>query len=403
MTVPVLAPPVAPVTAGDVRRRLRHRWRRWRWPLAVAAAVVVAVLIGLVLLRPSSMARLDPGNAAPNGARALVHVLRDHGVSVTERTTAAQVKQDVVTTGGRATVMVARTDLLTSGSTAQLRELVGRTSVDVVLVEAQQTVVADLGLPVEATGTTPPSTLDARCGEPVAVRAGRAVGGTTAYHSSSATASCYPTDDGATYLVLATPGGGRLTLLGSGEPLTNGSLADQGDAALAVGTLGSRPLVVWWTPTATGESGHGEASLLDLLPRQVGWVLGQLLLVLLVVVLWRSRRLGRLVTEPLPVVVRSVETTLGRAALYRRARARGRAAQVLRAAAGRRIAVLCGLPRTAPPHVVAAVAAGRCGRPSVDVAALLSGPDPADDRALVALARALDSLESDLHREVTHP
>ena len=47
--------------------------------------------------------------------------------------------------------------------------------------------------------------------------------------------------------------------------------------------------------------------------------------------------------------------------------------------------------------------ADRTARPSVDVAALLSGPDPADDRALVALARALDSLESDLHREVTHP
>jgi hypothetical protein len=120
------------------------------------------------------------------------------------------------------------------------------------------------------------------------------------------------------------------------------------------------------------------------------------------VVLWQGRRLGRLVTEPLPVVVRSAETTLGRAALYRRARARGRAAQVLRAAAGRRIAVRCGLPRTAAPQVVAAVAAEQSGRSTDEVANLLSGPDPRDDDELVRLARALDSLESTLQREVPH-
>jgi hypothetical protein len=124
--------------------------------------------------------------------------------------------------------------------------------------------------------------------------------------------------------------------------------------------------------------------------------------VLLLVVLWRGRRLGRLVAEPLPVVVRSVETTLGRAALYRRSRARGRAAQVLRAAAGRRIAVACGLPRTAAPAVVADLVAARTGRRTADVAALLSGSAPTDDLELVRLARALDSVESELRREVVH-
>jgi hypothetical protein len=129
-------------------------------------------------------------------------------------------------------------------------------------------------------------------------------------------------------------------------------------------------------------------------------VAAQLLVVLLVVMLWRGRRLGRLASEPLPVVVRSVETTLGRAALYRRARARGRAAQVLRAASGRRIAVACGLPRTAPPSLVASLAAQRTGRPVEDVDAALTGSAPATDLELVTLARALDSLESALRREV---
>jgi hypothetical protein len=194
-----------------------------------------------------------------------------------------------------------------------------------------------------------------------------------------------------------------VALLGSGDPLTNGALADQGNAALAVGTLGADPVLVWWTPVPSSPSGAGQASLTELLPHQVGWVAAQLAVVLLVVMLWRGRRLGRLVTEPLPVVVRSVETTLGRAALYRRARARGRAARVLRAAAGRRIAVACGLPRTAAPETVAALAAERTGRPHADVTMLLSGPPPTDDAELVRLARALDSLESALRGEVARP
>ena len=386
-----------------MRDVLRSHWQRWRWPVAVGAVVLSSALVGLLLLRPTGQARLDPRSAAPDGARAIAHVLGDHGVRVVPRTSGDDVLDDVAAAGGRATVLVARTDLLSAGTTAQLRSVVDRTAADVVLVEATATVLADLDLPVEVAPTSSPTALDPRCDDPTARRAGRATGGRTAYAASSATASCYPTDEGATYLRLRTPAGGSVVLLGSGDPLTNGALADQGNAALAVGTLGADPVLVWWTPVPAASSGGGQASLTELLPHQVGWVAAQLAVVLLVVMIWRGRRLGRLVTEPLPVVVRSVETTLGRAALYRRARARGRAASVLRAAAGRRIAVACGLPRTAAPETVAALAAERTGRPHTDVTALLSGPPPTDDAELVRLARALDSLESALRGEVARP
>jgi hypothetical protein len=371
--------------------------------------VLVSALVGLVLLRPANQGRLDPDNAGPEGARAVVHVLADHGVRVVRRSGADDVLEAVRAVGADATVVVARTDLLahgsdaTDGGTAQLAAVLDRTTASVVLVEALPALLADLDLQVGATPTASDAPRDPRCDDPVARRAGRAVLGSVSYESARATAACYPTDDGATYLVLPTRGGGTLTLLGSGALLTNDRLADEGDAALAAGVLGAHPTLVWWTPEPGSAAGQGERSLTDLLPHQLGWVVGQLVVVLLVVMLWRGRRLGRLVTDPLPVVVRSVETTLGRAALYRHARARGRAAQVLRAAAGRRIAVRCGLPRTAPPPVVAAVAAERTRRSTADVAALLSGPAPTDDRALVTLARALDSLESDLQREVPHP
>ncbi|HEY5183477.1 MAG TPA: DUF4350 domain-containing protein, partial [Actinomycetes bacterium] len=105
------------------------------------------------------------------------------------------------------------------------------------------------------------------------------------------------------------------------------------------------------------------------------------------------RRLGRIVAEPLPVVVRAAETTEGRARLYRRAGARDRAAATLRAAAVQRLRPALGLPRTAEAVEVAAAVAARSGRPEADVAALLYGAAPRDDAALARLADDLDALE----------
>jgi hypothetical protein len=120
-------------------------------------------------------------------------------------------------------------------------------------------------------------------------------------------------------------------------------------------------------------------------------------------VAWRARRLGRVVTEPLPVTVRAAEAVEGRARLYRRARARGHAADVLREATRARIAGLVGntaatsASGTARAVLVTAVAA-RTGRPAVQVDELLYGPAPVDDSAMIELARALDACEAEVRR-----
>ena len=78
--------------------------------------------------------------------------------------------------------------------------------------------------------------------------------------------------------------------------------------------------------------------------------------VLLAVV--RGRRLGRLVREPLPVVVRAIETTESRGRLYRRAGDRERAAAVLRAGTAQRLTARLALARgAAPAALVGAVSA----------------------------------------------
>jgi hypothetical protein len=118
----------------------------------------------------------------------------------------------------------------------------------------------------------------------------------------------------------------------------------------------------------------------------------------LLFVLARGRRLGRLVPEPLPVVVRAGETTESRAELYRAARDRPRASAVLRRATATRLAARLGLPPSAPADVLVAAVAVATGTRTEDVRALLTGPVPTTDAELVALAQQLAHLEEKARR-----
>ena len=155
-----------------------------------------------------------------------------------------------------------------------------------------------------------------------------------------------------------------------------------------------------------GAASDGESTA-SILP---DWVLPaalQLLLVGLLVVLWRGRRLGPPVVEPLPVVVRAAEAVEGRSRLYRRAQARDRAAEALRSGALARLVPRLGIDRgrgaEPPPEAVVAAVASRSGRSEAAVHAVLFGPPPSDDAGLVVLADSLDSIVRDtLDPEVPH-
>ena len=84
-----------------------------------------------------------------------------------------------------------------------------------------------------------------------------------------------------------------------------------------------------------------QGKIFDLIPDNVIWMVVQLWLTVILIALWKGRRIGPLVAEDLPVVVRASETVEGRGRLYRSRRARDRAAQALRTATIQRM-----LPRT---------------------------------------------------------
>jgi hypothetical protein len=282
---------------------------------------------------------------------------------------------------------------------------------DLVLVEPDLTTLNVLAPGVLPVGEDGASTLEPGSADADAVAAGSVTGGGLHYRidpsapgSASADAAsggavgCYPRPDAAdeyAFVRLET-GRHRVTVLGGRQILQNGELAREGNAALALRTLGAGSAVRWYLPDPL-ELGVDQApSASDLLPGWVRWVFWQLVIATVVALVWRARRLGRVVTEPLPVVVRSAETVEGRARLYRVSKARDRAAAILRTAALRRIAARLGVPVTAPPDEVARLAAVAVGRPEADVRAVLLGAAPRDDAGLVTLAAGLDAVEDAL-------
>ena len=366
-------------------------WRRHR--------VIVLVLLGVVLVAvfiaatqaSNAGGRLDPRSAQPEGARALAALLGDRGVGVDRIT-----DRNALTTGAdeSTVVFVPFPGPLLDGAGQAVADL---TTGTVVLVSPPAEVLETVTDDVRREGGSAVDVREPDCAEPAAAAAGGAlVGGTT--FSTTDGSTCYrESGDYAPLATGRTRGGARLVVIGTGRPFTNEELDQDGNAALALNLLsadGSADELRWLVPTPGGSS--GDASGPSLLP---GWVVPaalQLLLAGVLVALWRGRRLGPPVTEPLPVVVRAAEAVEGRARLYRRAQARDRAAQALRAGALARLVPRLGIDAPTggepPPEAVVAAVASRSGRPDAEVHAVLYGPPPDDDAGLVRLTDMLDAM-----------
>jgi len=216
--------------------------------------------------------------------------------------------------------------------------------------------------------------------------------------SGADSGQCYQVD-GHPSLVRYLAGGRTVTLLGTGVPLTNAALARHGNAALALNLLRGSPRIVWLVPSPAAVPAAGQKSLFQEIPGPAYLVTIQLFIAAGLAALWRSRRLGPLVAEPLPVVVRASETVEGHGRLYRSRRSRSRAAEVLRDAARHRITVRLALPGGADAGAVCAAVATLTGREPGAVRGILYGPAPRDDAALVRLGQDIDALEGEVRTQ----
>ena len=120
----------------------------------------------------------------------------------------------------------------------------------------------------------------------------------------------------------------------------------------------------------------------------------------LITAIWRGRRLGPILSEPLPVTVRAAETTEGRARLYAHARDAVHAADQLRIGALGRLGRMLGLGPSAAAPEIADAAAARTGFDRGAVRGILIDELPRNDADLVDLDRRLRSLEQAVHASV---
>jgi hypothetical protein len=340
---------------------------------ALVGIVLVAAAVVVAITRPGSGRPLDPSSPSSGGSKALATALRGYGVRVHTTTDPSAARGQIV--------VVEPQDY----SARQLRGLAARG--ELVLFGDGGSALVALGAPAHPLGPTG-GRIAPGCDWPGAIATGPVdlPDGTQAYSAPGAQ-SCY----GGTVLR-----GDGWTLLGSSALLRNDTVAGAGVAALDVNSISADRTVrdvTWLLPGASARGEQAAPTVWALFPdgarRAFVWlaVLGALL------VLWRARRFGRVVTEPLPVLVRAAEIIEGHGRLYHRAAARERAAAALRAGAIGRLAADLHLPRnTAPTGVVTAVAF-RTGRSPAEVGALLLGAPPSDDAALIELATALDDLQ----------
>ncbi|WP_426592724.1 DUF4350 domain-containing protein [Cellulomonas sp. McL0617] len=380
------------------RSRAASRWRRWRFPLGLLA---LACLVGLLAALPqpvTSTQSLAPDNPLPGGARAAAQILGDRGVDVRY---VRRVSDVVRLAGPGSTVLVVGDELIDTPHTDALRA----TGADLVLVDASWAVgelTDSLGYGASSAGQ--PQTRTADCDDPDAGAAGTITASGRLQALDPSAVVCFPPSDGSAGSAgaygVTTTDGQRISVLTDRAPLTNARLADEGNAALVLRMLGHNERLVWYIPSPAdvNPGGSSRPKATDVVPPIVNVLALQLLLVAAVGALWRGRRLGRIVTEQLPVVVRAGETTRGRGRLYRRSRSFGHAAAALRAGATARSCARLGLPRSAAPQVVIDALARASGRPPQHIEALLYGPPPTDDHGLAQLARDLDHLESEVHR-----
>ena len=382
---------------------VRARLRSNRGILVVGALVLLGALLLALAQSSRTVGLLDPDATDPTGSHALSVLLTGQGVTVV-RVTTAEAAASALTSAQNPTLVIAPTAPLSERMLDQVRSAGAQYTVllapdeDALVAYAPWASIRDLR---QSNDEVP-----ADCDWYVATKAGPLPQTGYAYASDrSSVSSCWGggvIDSGRGGADGVGGTGGVVTLVGMAQGFTNQHLGESGYAAMALGTLGRSHTVVWWLPSTADPLQFDpgtEVGISDLVPSWVRWALLQLVLAVAVVIWWRGRRLGRVVVEPLPVVVRATESVEGRARLYRRGHARESAADAMRTASLTRLRARLALPRTASTEVVVAAASARTARPATEVAALLTpGGNPGDDASLTGLVDALDALENEVRR-----
>jgi len=353
-------------------------------------AVIVVLIVAMIAIGLSGGAGqgepLSSTSPAPGGTMALAEVLRQQGVDVVATASLTETR-DAIDSPDDTTLFIYDNGYLDGEQLAEAVSLADTVVIAEPGFEALQAVA-----PSVAQAGYLDETLSADCSVPAVERAETVSGSSVGYRIIDDTAGAVTClgDGTGVYALVQLDG---LSILGATESLTNGIIANDGNAAFALGLLGSQDSLVWYLPSFEDYKQEVPPTLGELTPLWVSPALGLLLLTFIAAAVWRGRRFGPLVVENLPVTVKASETMLGRARLYEKSSARLRALDSLRIGTIQRLATLCGLPRLATVDEVIGSVAALTNSSVSEVRGLLVDAVPATDRDLVSMSDDLLTLE----------
>lgn len=372
---------------------MRDALQRHRSTLVIAGFALLAVLVAVLAAGgPRTGADHDPENPGQRGARAVARVLAEQGVEIEVVRSAEALERQ--TLDAATTVLVTSASNLGRSTARRLRTAAAEATV-IVAAPRPGTAETLVGEGVVPQPSVPEAGVVGNCTD-------TGIGDLSDLRIEYEQGLSYPTTSGcfgqgAGWVVASADRG--LIFLGAPEVLENDSVLRADNAAAALRLLGQRDRLVWYIPNVQDLRADDGVSLRTLLPRWVIpglWLIG---LALVGVIWWRARRLGPLAVEPLPVSVRSLETTEARGRLYRSASDRQHAAAHLRTATRASLARHLRLPPS-DASVLARDVAARIDRSIAEVESLIadSGPLPTTDDELIQLAKALADLDREVRR-----
>jgi hypothetical protein len=360
----------------------------------IAGGLVVVALVAILLLsNPTqdrySLPSFSPRGTGPDGAAALVELLRQEG---------ADVRVGGLPAAGD-DIVLAFQETLSGEAADDLRRWVD---------DGGTLVVADPGAAL-----APPSIDDAFTARSVPAPGDCSLqalddvsaldpGLPAVYVAPDEANRCFvdPTsDEQAAGLVVTARGAGLVVALGSPLLLVNERLDQADNAVLAAALLAPSEGVdvrVLDPNRFIGDDGEaGDGTILGALPRRGSQAVTQLVIAFLAWGLIRARRLGRPVAEELPVPLPASDLVLASGHLLDRNGDVADAAERLRRRARRDLGLALGLGADPPPTELAAALQARAGAEAGLVHAALLAP-VLDESGLVVTSTHLDRLRREL-------
>lgn len=386
----------------------------------IAFVILLVLVVGLMVATRSETNSVPSSinNPTLEGAQAVARVAAAQGLNIREITSLSAAR---ITDPANTTLVLIDPYFYIAGQGESIRNYPG----DIVVFGMPDSVAEAFGLDIWIDLSGDFSSLfgdsvdatdryEAQCEDPHAQAAGALQARPNSLLTEGLT-TCFPSGEG-DLVAIHEENGRTVTFVADSFLVSNRNIALEGNAAYVLRLIGAHDNAVWylsdgydtsmltWTSPDGSSSaqqgdgtGAGEPSV-DFMPPGFGNLLYALGLGLIVVVWWRARRFGPLVTEPLPVVIKASEAMRGRARLYRASGATGRAGASLRAETATRIASRLGVSRQASSDAFISAVAGASRQSPSDIRELFYGPAPATESELRDLALALDQVEREVHR-----